>query len=664
MEGSFLSPPAKRSIYTATGMSELSPYAPAATNGSYKRSRPRPPPLTVPAGHVAFRLLCHSSRIGGVIGKSGTIIKQLQQDTAAKIRVQEALPSSDDRVIIVIASSSLNKMMTLSSSKAENNDGAAGQEALEVSAAQEALIRVFERILDVAAETDGDSAPPGGVVSCRLLAEASQAGSVIGKGGKVIENIRKDSGCKIRVLSGEKLPSCAGSNDELVEIEGDILGVKKALVAVSRRLQDCLPVDKTKKIGSRHVEANAQEALLDPRVDLSQRSSVLQPKSSNPVSYSSGGRPLSFEADRVSVLDRKTVQQEVIFRILCSNDKVGGVIGKGGTIVRALQNETGASISVGASIAECDERLITVTASENPELRYSPAQNAIVLVFARSVEAGIEKGLDSGSNKATVSARLVVPSNQAGCLLGKGGVIISEMRRATGAGIRILGGDQLPKCVVENDEVVQISGEFVNVQDALCRVTGRLRDNLFPNTAQNGAGIRSNSSAITDISPYGRVKDIASLGIHTSLGPSHSLNQQTSLARSMDHLGLSHGLDRPASPPLWSSQSLAGLNLRVGTDVGKGLTSFKGGLELGSGSKTAIVTNTTVEIVVPENVIGSVYGENGSNLTRLRQISGAKVIVHEPRPGASDRLVVISGTPDETQAAQSLLQAFILTGRS
>lgn len=39
-----------------------------------------------------------------------------------------------------------------------------------------------------------------------------------------------------------------------------------------------------------------------------------------------------------------------------------------------------------------------------------------------------------------------------------------------------------------------------------------------------------------------------------------------------------------------------------------------------SGSKSAIVTNTTVEIMVPEDVIGSVYGENGSNLNRLRQV--------------------------------------------
>jgi hypothetical protein len=39
-----------------------------------------------------------------------------------------------------------------------------------------------------------------------------------------------------------------------------------------------------------------------------------------------------------------------------------------------------------------------------------------------------------------------------------------------------------------------------------------------------------------------------------------------------------------------------------------------------SGGKSAFVTNTTVEIVIPEHTFGSVYGENGSNLARLRQV--------------------------------------------
>ncbi|KAM2731689.1 hypothetical protein EV2_035327 [Malus domestica] len=656
MGSTFLSLPAKRSLSTMS--SDPNPYF---ENGSSKRSRPLPPPLSVPPAHVAFRMLCHASRIGGVIGKSGAVIKQLQKTTGAKIRIEEPQVESPDRVVVVIAPSTIRSKIWLKTPALGNvNNGGGGgvEEEIDVSKAQEALLRVFERILEVAAET-GAIAAGVGVVSCRFLAEAAQVGSVIGKGGKVVEKIRKETGCKIRVLN-EKLPACAAATDEMIEIEGDILAVKKALVAVSGCLQDCPPIDKTRMTGSR-PEAVPRETLPDLRLDqLSQRNSMLNLPISS-MSYATGVRPSSIEAERIPTLETK--QQEVSFRILCANDRIGGVIGRGGSIVRALQNETGASISIAASVAECDERLITVSASENPESRYSPTQKAAVLVFSRSVEAGIEKGRDSSSNKGSpLTARLVIPSSQVGCLLGKGGAIVSEIRKQTGTGIRIIGGDQVPKCALENDEVVQISGDFSNVQDALYNITGRLRDNLFSSTVSN-SGRRSSSSMLTatDTSPYGRPRDPALIGFQpsSSVGVTHGLSRHTTLVQSMDHLGLSHSLDHPSPPRPWASQ------LAAFTDVGRGLTSLKSRTEIGSsGSKSAIVTNTTVEIVVPENVIGSVYGENGTNLARLRQISGAKVIVHEPRPGTTDRIIVISGTPDETQAAQSLLHAFILTGPS
>ncbi|KAM1683120.1 hypothetical protein EV1_033996 [Malus domestica] len=655
MGSTFLSLPAKRSLSTMS--SDPNPYF---ENASSKRSRPLPPPLSVPPAHVAFRMLCHASRIGGVIGKSGAVIKQLQKTTGAKIRIEEPQVESPDRVVVVIAPSTIRSKIWLKTPALGNvNNGGGGgvEEEIDVSKAQEALLRVFERILEVAAET-GAIAAGVGVVSCRFLAEAAQVGSVIGKGGKVVEKIRKETGCKIRVLN-EKLPACAAATDEMIEIEGDILAVKKALVAVSGCLQDCPPIDKTRMTGSR-PEAVPRETLPDLRLDqLSQRNSMLNLPISS-MSYATGVRPSSIEAERIPTLETK--QQEVSFRILCANDRIGGVIGRGGSIVRALQNETGASISIAASVAECDERLITVSASENPESRYSPTQKAAVLVFSRSVEAGIEKGRDSSSNKGSpLTARLVIPSSQVGCLLGKGGAIVSEIRKQTGTGIRIIGGDQVPKCALENDEVVQISGDFSNVQDALYNITGRLRDNLFSSTVSN-SGRRSSSSMLTatDTSPYGRPRDPALIGFQpsSSVGVTHGLSRHTTLIQSMDHLGLSHSLDHPSPPRPWASQ------LAAFTDVGRGLTSLKSRTEIGSGSKSAIVTNTTVEIVVPENVIGSVYGENGTNLARLRQISGAKVIVHEPRPGTTDRIIVISGTPDETQAAQSLLHAFILTGPS
>ncbi|KRH42079.1 hypothetical protein GLYMA_08G067400v4 [Glycine max] len=426
---------------------------------------------------------------------------------------------------------------------------------------------------------------------------------------------------------------------ELYQIEGQLTSVKKALIAVSHRLQDCPPPDRTKMTGSRHYEVVQSETFSVPLESLTnlhidhhlQRSSTLSTLSNRSNGNASGAHKLSAEVNRVSALDPKAYQQEVTFRIICSNDRVGAVIGKGGSIVRALQNESGAIISVGPSLVECEDRLVTITASENPESTYSPAQKAVVLVFSKSVEAGVEKGLELGSKKEPyVTARLVVPSNQVGCLLGKGGAIVSEMRKATGANIRVIGNDQVPMCVSDNDQLVQISGVFSNVQAAIHNATGRLRDHLFVST-QNSGGARSLSSVLAGGQPT---------------------------------LAISHSLNRHSLPGLQAPQTVAGINSRGTNGVSRGLISRKGGLELISGSKTAIVTNTTVQIVVPDDVIGSVYGENGSNLARLRQISGAKVIVHEPRPGTSDRTIIISGTPDETRAAQSLLQAFILAGSS
>lgn len=59
-------------------------------------------------------------------------------------------------------------------------------------------------------------------------------------------------------------------------------------------------------------------------------------------------------------------------------------------------------------------------------------------------------------DKGLVSARLLVPAQQIGCLLGKGGSIIAEMRRITGANIKIFVKEQVPKCAQPNDELVQV----------------------------------------------------------------------------------------------------------------------------------------------------------------------------------------------------------------
>lgn len=60
------------------------------------------------------------------------------------------------------------------------------------------------------------------------------------------------------------------------------------------------------------------------------------------------------------------------------------------------------------------------------------------------------------SGDSVVTTRLLVPSSCIGCLIGKGGAIISEMRSVTRANIRILSKENLPKVASEDDEMVQV----------------------------------------------------------------------------------------------------------------------------------------------------------------------------------------------------------------
>lgn len=55
------------------------------------------------SAEFSMKILCSVARIGGVIGKGGYNVKQLQKETGASIHVEEALTESEERVIRVSA---------------------------------------------------------------------------------------------------------------------------------------------------------------------------------------------------------------------------------------------------------------------------------------------------------------------------------------------------------------------------------------------------------------------------------------------------------------------------------------------------------------------------------------------------------------------------------
>ena len=71
--------------------------------------------------------------------------------------------------------------------------------------------------------------------------------------------------------------------------------------------------------------------------------------------------------------------------------------------------------------------------------------------------SGGGRGGGGGGGSNRVATRLVVSRMHVGCLLGKGGKIIEQMRMDTKTQIRILPRDHnLPRCVSMSEEIVQV----------------------------------------------------------------------------------------------------------------------------------------------------------------------------------------------------------------
>lgn len=68
----------------------------------------------------------------------------------------------------------------------------------------------------------------------------------------------------------------------------------------------------------------------------------------------------------------------------------------------------------------------------------------------------MQRKITSDKKESPAICRLIVSANQVGCVLGKGGSIIAEMRKLSGAFIVVLSKDKIPRGVPEHDEVVQV----------------------------------------------------------------------------------------------------------------------------------------------------------------------------------------------------------------
>ncbi|KAI8022977.1 RNA-binding KH domain-containing protein PEPPER [Camellia lanceoleosa] len=166
---------------------------------------PSPKRRVKSAMDIIFRIIVPSKQIGKVIGKVGSRIQKIREETKATIKIADAISRHEDRVIIISSkdsdntiSDAENALRQIASLILKDDDG--NLEALKVGAGH------------VAANT------------IRLLIAGSQAGGLIGISGQNIEKLRISSGATITVLAQSQLPLCASAHesDRVVQLSGDV----------------------------------------------------------------------------------------------------------------------------------------------------------------------------------------------------------------------------------------------------------------------------------------------------------------------------------------------------------------------------------------------------------------------------------------------------------
>ncbi|KAI4300047.1 hypothetical protein L6164_033465 [Bauhinia variegata] len=587
---------------------------------------------------VVYRILCPDGVIGSVIGKSGKVINSIRQESRAKVKVVDPFPGAKDRVITIYC-------YIKEKEEVELDDEFSDREPL--CAAQDALLKVHAAIANAVATLEDSDKKRKDKEECQILVPSSQSANIIGKAGATIKRLRSKTRTMIKVTAKDATDpthSCAMEFDNFLLISGEPEAVRKALFAVSAIMYKFAPKEDIS------LETTVPEAPpsfiipsdvpIYPHAGLYPATDPIIPPRSVPQiigatnvqdiqGYADTGSAWSVYSSAlpvVSGLAGASRSEELTVRMLCPSDKIGRVIGKGGGTIKSIRQATGARIEVDDSRANQDECVISITSTESQSDLKSMAVEAVLLL----------QGKINDEDDNTVSIRLLVPSKVIGCIIGKGGTIINEIRRRTRAEVRISKGNK-PKSADVNDEDIEVVGGVDCVRDALIQIVLRLRDDVL-------------REKDTGPKPSVGVEPLYTSGAGLSM---------PSMLPSVPSIGTPMGYDQRTDSGsglgMLSSSSLYGYgSLPMGENGYGSMSSYSSNLYGG------LPPPSTLEMLIPANAIGKVLGKGGANIANIRKISGAMIEISDSKSSRGDRIAHISGTPEQKRAAENLIQAFIM----
>ncbi|XP_076025430.1 poly(rC)-binding protein 3 [Genypterus blacodes] len=284
---------------------------------------------------LTLRLLMHGKEVGSIIGKKGETVKKMREESGARINISEG--SSPERIVTITGPT-------------------------------EGIFRAFSMIAqkfeeDITAamiNSNVTSKPP---VTLRLVFPGSQCGSLIGKGGSKIKEIRETTGAQVQV-AGDMLPD---STERAVTISGTPQAITQCVRHICSVMMESPPKGATIPYRPKGVPAGAHAVLAQQQQQafaLPGQYAFAHPDLTKLHQLAMQHIPLPSLGQSNPTfpgLDASapTSSQELAI----PNDFIGCIIGRQGTKINEIRQVSGAHIKIASAIDGSAMRQVTITGS-------------------------------------------------------------------------------------------------------------------------------------------------------------------------------------------------------------------------------------------------------------------------------------------------------------
>ncbi|XP_043287799.1 poly(rC)-binding protein 3 isoform X1 [Venturia canescens] len=498
-----------------------------------------------PSVTLTIRLIMQGKEVGSIIGKKGEIVTRFREESGAKINISDG--SCPERIVTVTGpTNSIFKAFTL-------------------------ICKKFEEWCSQFHDVQGGGG--GGTtrtpITLRLIVPASQCGSLIGKGGSKIKEIREVTGALIQVAS-EMLPS---STERTVTISGTSEAITQCIYHICCVMLESPPKGATipyrpkPQVGGPVILAGGQAYTIQGNYAVPAHSDVstVMPLSANSAA---GPAPPSLNAQTLNASPYAThptspyashhhghplIPHHITgpHHPLHPSSLHASVAGLADPLLKSghLQAALPPAHLVADAMGKLGSNPLAGLAALGLGGLATPANTGGLNPAALAALAGSQLRT-SHTNRQQPAANnqtheMTVPNELIGCIIGKGGTKIAEIRQISGAMIRISnceeregGATDRTITITGNPDAVALAQYLINMSVELQKANLEAQNTQNPGsgTTPGASGASASpSTTTTNASPLASAIPLAQL--LSKPGALNALSSLTALGGLTELLG-------------------------------------------------------------------------------------------------------------------------------